>query len=385
MMYPARLTRWGAGLCALWPLILLAGDPAPDLASDSMPDAPPAWPAQTWSVESAELQQPGFDQPPEMPAVAAPAYPPELERSGNEGKVLAGVEIGAEGRVQSITILRSSHPRLEEVVVDFLLPLRFKPAQLAGKAVPSRVKVPFTFDIEHMEGRAPFTVGGDGMAGGGPDRVVLDVVTAAVYPFEQALQDRAGSATVKALVDASGRVRRTAIVEASEPAFGEATAAMLESWRFRARPAGSPPVALVRTQPFGQGARDGELSPQALALIQRLHKPMPGLAQLDRAPRVTYSVEPVWPTALQATELTGGHALLEFHLDETGHVQLPRVVSATHAAFGWSAATALLRWRFEPATVAGQPTVARLRLPFTFKRAAPRPAPQPRDQGTPGP
>ena len=61
--------------------------------------------------------------------------------------------------------------------------------------------------------------------------------------------------------------------------------------------------------------------------------------------------------------------MIEFILDKAGRVHLPRIVDAVHQEFGWSAATALARWRFEPPLRQGQAVLARLRIPFEFKPA----------------
>ena len=63
-----------------------------------------------------------------------------------------------------------------------------------------------------------------------------------------------------------------------------------------------------------------------------------------------------------------GDAVVEFLVDEEGRVCVPRVVSASDPAFGYAAVQAVSTWRFEPPVSKGKPGVARVSVPFEFKR-----------------
>ncbi|MBE35455.1 MAG: hypothetical protein CMI16_07860 [Opitutaceae bacterium] len=58
---------------------------------------------------------------------------------------------------------------------------------------------------------------------------------------------------------------------------------------------------------------------------------------------------------------------MEFYIDEAGHPELPRIVSSSEPAFGYSAVQAIAQWIFEPPLKDGQPVVVKVRVPVVFK------------------
>ena len=91
----------------------------------------------------------------EKPVVAAPGgchprYPDELRQGGVTGTVNAQFIVGTDGRaeIESLRILRTSHPGFSEAVRDALPCMRFLPAELHGRKVRQLVQQPFVFNIE---------------------------------------------------------------------------------------------------------------------------------------------------------------------------------------------------------------------------------------------
>jgi protein TonB len=80
---------------------------------------------------------------------SAPAYPPELLRSGVEGAVLARFVIDTTGRVDPATfqVLRASHPAFLESVREALTGMRFSPATSHGRHVRELVEQSFQFRL----------------------------------------------------------------------------------------------------------------------------------------------------------------------------------------------------------------------------------------------
>ena len=70
-----------------------------------------------------------------------------------------------------------------------------------------------------------------------------------------------------------------------------------------------------------------------------------------------WRIAPRYPAALLA-EKPPGDAVIEFIIDREGRAQLPRIVSATHEAFGWAAAAAISPSGKTPSTaqIAGRGT-----------------------------
>ena len=77
-----------------------------------------------------------------------PAYPDEARNLRQEGVVLLGVKVGADGRVVSVSLQRSSgFPLLDQAAISGVKSWTFVPARSAGVAVTSRVDVPIRFSI----------------------------------------------------------------------------------------------------------------------------------------------------------------------------------------------------------------------------------------------
>jgi hypothetical protein len=92
--------------------------------------------------------------------------------------------------------------------------------------------------------------------------------------------------------------------------------------------------------------------------------------QVDRPVRLDReSFTPPYPDSLWNT-YTGGHATVEFVVDEIGHVEMETfsVVSASHSQFGDAVRIALPTARFAPATKAGRRVRQIVQLPTRFAR-----------------
>lgn len=77
-----------------------------------------------------------------------PAYPAEARRTKQEGTVLLGVEIGADGAVKSVTVKRTSgHPLLDDSALQTVRRWRFAPATAAGLPVASEADIPIRFNL----------------------------------------------------------------------------------------------------------------------------------------------------------------------------------------------------------------------------------------------
>lgn len=61
-----------------------------------------------------------------------------------------------------------------------------------------------------------------------------------------------------------------------------------------------------------------------------------------------------------------GQALIEFIVDKEGHARLPRVISATDEAFGYSGVQAVSTWLFNPPIIGGKKTLTRVQVPLVF-------------------
>ena len=80
---------------------------------------------------------------------AAPRYPDALRRRHVEGEVLAQFVVDATGRPEASTfkLLKSSDERFASAVRSALGGMRFKPAEVGGRAVRQVVQMPFVFSL----------------------------------------------------------------------------------------------------------------------------------------------------------------------------------------------------------------------------------------------
>lgn len=353
-------------------------------ALSAMPDAGegPSLPRVPPATHDAGGQ---YDTPPRLPKGFEVPYPERLKGSGNVGAVLVRARVSASGLLSDLAVLQSHHAAIEDAVIDALLDARMEPATRNGHPVEATVLIPIQFKYRPPQGRwyaregiLPYTLpkkSGDTLPAelryDKPPRPVL--ATLPVYPYALAQLGVEGSAKVAFVVGQHGRVTETRILESSHPEFGLATAAMLESWTFLpARRDGQPTAAMfVKEQTFSGDNRDTALTDVDQGLLDETSKADTRpyvLTELDHVPAARYRITPPYPRALAGQSLHET-VMIEFILDKAGRVHLPRIVDAVHPEFGWSAATALARWRFEPPLRQGQPVLARLRIPFEFKPA----------------
>lgn len=78
-----------------------------------------------------------------------PRYPPRALRAGQQGEVLLRVLVDTDGRVQAVSIERSSGHRLldEAAKQQVLTRWRFHPAQRGGRAIAAYALVPIDFSL----------------------------------------------------------------------------------------------------------------------------------------------------------------------------------------------------------------------------------------------
>ena len=78
-----------------------------------------------------------------------PTYPPQSRRFGEQGKVLLGVLVNANGGVEQVNLRKSSgYQRLDQAAQDSVKQWRFVPAKRGDQAVTAWVVVPISFSLE---------------------------------------------------------------------------------------------------------------------------------------------------------------------------------------------------------------------------------------------
>ena len=124
------------------PTIATAPEPAPALpvpAAASAPPGPPAPPAQPGTMQSSDLGT-------RMISGEPPRYPTECRRKHEEGTVVLALTLGVDGRVQAISVARSSgHSRLDDAALRAVRKWRWAPTMQEGRPmmVRGQVEIPF--------------------------------------------------------------------------------------------------------------------------------------------------------------------------------------------------------------------------------------------------
>ena len=87
---------------------------------------------------------------------------------------------------------------------------------------------------------------------------------------------------------------------------------------------------------------------------------------LDNHPRATAQVPPIYPSDLKRQGIEGS-VLVEFIVDETGHVIDPHVLRSSDPGFDGPTLRAVANWRFEPGRRENRVVRFRMALPVAFK------------------
>jgi TonB family protein len=75
-------------------------------------------------------------------------YPREARRDGLEGRVLSHAQVGVDGRVRQIVLVRGD-PNFNATVVDAISEYVFRPAKRKGVVVPAWVAIPINFRLHN--------------------------------------------------------------------------------------------------------------------------------------------------------------------------------------------------------------------------------------------
>lgn len=188
-----------------------------------------------------------------------------------------------------------------------------------------------------------------------------------VYPFDELVKGKTGWAEVRFMVDYSGRPIMTTVAASSNPVFGRSLLAEIESNEFMPpRVNGQPQITLSGERYSFNG--EANLDPSEKRILAELRKPMPALSnsrELDKALTPIRRDAPTFPSAL-LSEGVSGKVELEFVVDRDGRAMFPRIVSSSHEDFGWAAAAAISRWRYQPPVKGGAKVDTRANVTVTF-------------------
>ena len=185
-----------------------------------------------------------------------PVFPDGLRQEGvPEGHVTLAVGCDAGGVPTDILVLTATHPKLADAAVQAVREWRFTPSDNPAARAPRTIRVGFKLEgvimiypfgrnyeeqvaatVSNQLMRAPVKVPRVQMLAQAPKPLAQPMPA---YPAELASQGREGTAVVHFYIDADGRVRLPAVIEASAPEFAAAALAAVAKWRYEPPRAGA--------------------------------------------------------------------------------------------------------------------------------------------------
>ncbi|HET9314480.1 MAG TPA: TonB family protein, partial [Vicinamibacteria bacterium] len=187
-----------------------------------------------------EIKQAGTEvAPPKRTKFVAPVYPPEAQASGQRGIVILELVVDTQGKVESVTVVRSVPP-FDEAASAAVRQWEYEVTRVGGNPVKVRLTVPITFAL-----RLPTISRAEGV----PE---LRMGAAPALPPEPWSRNEA---TVEADVtlDPDGQVT-DALVTAGDSPWAEALLQALRTWRFVGSP-GEGPLTFKATARFVSSAQ----------------------------------------------------------------------------------------------------------------------------------
>jgi TonB family protein len=288
---------------------------------------------------------------PRLTAQVAAVYPEAFARRAGEAVVMS-FTVDEDGKVKDPKVLSTPSTQLEGPAKKAVLAWKFQAGARQGRPATFRLKAPVTFSVS-----------GETI----DDAPAANRRVAAVYPYEQLVKGQKGWGEVSFVVDHTGRAILAAPTAASDDAFSKSLVAMVEATDFA--PAKKGKRVVMASSLDREIFSESMLDPIARSVLTELRKPgSPGIftaSDLDERPRAVAQRSAVYPRSLKTDGLTG-QAEIEFIVDRDGRVLFPRILSASHEDFGWSAATAVSQWRFNPPMRNGHRVEVRMTVPVIF-------------------
>lgn len=182
-----------------------------------------------------------------------------------------------------------------------------------------------------------------------------------------------GFATIAIAWQSDGTPSDVIVLRASEREFGQTTREAALNWR-RA-PSGVGREVVVYEMKFAVSGviicRTSSATTQ-FAANQPLEVPplrVPSAAELDSPLKPIAQPMPAFPASAKG-KWDEGTVVVEFYVDQDGHVRAPTVRESTAAEFSTEALNAIQQWQFETPRKNGQPAVMSGRWAFQFHRTS---------------
>jgi TonB family protein len=161
-----------------------------------------------------------------------PVYPPEAQARGERGIVIVELVINTEGKVASARVVRSIPP-FDEAALAAVRQWEYEVTRVNGKPVSVRHTVPITFALKIPEIASR-------------QEGIPELRAGALPPIAPDARDTA-TATAELTLGSEGNVEELRIVD-GPPAYADALARALRTWRFAPEPSEATVTFLVHAQ-----------------------------------------------------------------------------------------------------------------------------------------
>lgn len=326
-------------------------------------------------------QPEAFDQAPVPIERARPQYPFDLRKANITGQVIVEFIVTTKGDVVNAFALRFTHPGFAPAAVAAVLKWKFKPGIKNGRPVNTRLQVPIVFTLNDVtDPHILHPLSEDSLKKLSPDMQYdippqSQVIEPGFYPYEALLENEREALYGSVLVSAQGAVKAIVWKTKTPPdALKEAAMAMLDTAYLKPAIKEDKAVATIMwfRINFDPSSGDVRISDSAAAILKQLRLEGDDAAftkstELDSKIKRLEQRAPRFPR-LAKVDVDHGDALIELFIDQEGHAQLPRIITSSEPAFGYSACQAIASWRFEPPLKDGKPVVVKVRVPVEFKR-----------------
>jgi TonB family protein len=234
--------------------------------------------ASVGAGSAQEVKQAGTDvPPPRRTKFVAPVYPPEAQASGQRGIVILELVVGVQGKIESVTVVRSVPP-FDEAATAAVRQWEYEVTRVDGRPVAVRLTVPITFAL-----RLPTVVRAPGI----PE---LRMGAAPRLPPEPWSRSEA-VVEADVTLDPDGQVV-DALITAGDSPWAEALLQALRTWRFVGNPAEGPLLFKTRARfVTGQGQPRVDLE----LTDPRREAPTPADAEAGQEPAASSAPSPAVP------------------------------------------------------------------------------------------
>lgn len=315
---------------------------------------------------------------PEVEYSVSPPYPAELADTPRDGLALVNLLVDAVGTPSDPVVEYATHPAFAQAARDAVLAWEFSSAERDGGLVSARTTVAVRFRAEDAAKSAEQRLLEAQFAHVGDYDVAPEPVkqVAMVYPYVELLENKRSTVSLTLLISPEGQVVDVVPDPGSNSEFAMAAAACVTCWRFNpATKAGQPVYSRMKWQMvFTERSGEMQFDDASYELLTALRAGTFKSASPRELDRPIAFKERVGPEFIPGQASVAGDVLIDLIIDPNGRPQLPRVLTAPSVASGYAAATAALRWRFEPPRVQGQPAFVRVKIPFKITPAAAAPA-----------